>query len=260
MLRIYAISVMSFFISLNSMAASFDCNKASTKIEKLICSDSEVGYLDEELAKVYNLKMKSLPDDLKKVFRNQQREWIKIRNKKCDINGYACAKSYTKRIPELMAFEIDKTPNILLDLIKGVWQISGAYGGKTAWYNNAILITDNEIITLRGSKVDEALKFTVEEVYESSLILKTKKPASKRNLKVENVFFRFNLNQCSTKGISTTGGRCYDFNEGEVFGFCMYTSLEGARNRNKNQCYRGATYYRYTAWQYKEFQEMNDLL
>ena len=41
-----------FFSSL-SFGASFDCNKASTKHEKLICSDEELNKADEEMGKVY---------------------------------------------------------------------------------------------------------------------------------------------------------------------------------------------------------------
>ncbi|MDR2081796.1 MAG: hypothetical protein LBP54_07940 [Campylobacteraceae bacterium] len=37
------------------LSASFDCNKAKTDIEKLICSDEELSKLDDELGKAYNI-------------------------------------------------------------------------------------------------------------------------------------------------------------------------------------------------------------
>ena len=36
-----------------AIGASFDCNKAQTKTEKLICSDGELGKLDQKLADLY---------------------------------------------------------------------------------------------------------------------------------------------------------------------------------------------------------------
>ena len=37
----------------NADAASFDCGKATSEVEKIICSDDELSRLDESLSKVY---------------------------------------------------------------------------------------------------------------------------------------------------------------------------------------------------------------
>ena len=259
--RLWFIFLLTQITSLNTFGASFDCSKASTDVEKLICSDHEVGYVDEALSKVYKLKMNALPEGLKLALRKDQRAWIKVRNRKCNINGRACKESYIKRISELMVYELDKTSGIILELIKGVWQVSGAHYGSTAWYNNAMLITEGEIIFISGSDINETIKFEIEEEHDSSLILKAKNPISKKGrLNVEDVYYRFNLNQCSTKGISTSGEQCYRLRPKELFGFCMYISLEGARNRDKDQCFRGASYYRFSAKQYNKLKEMSNLL
>ena len=49
--------ILSFFV-LFTHAASFDCKKARTSVEKHICSDANLSVLDEELAKVYKKVLK----------------------------------------------------------------------------------------------------------------------------------------------------------------------------------------------------------
>jgi uncharacterized protein YecT (DUF1311 family) len=58
-------------------AASFDCAKAGTKVEKLICANDELSKLDEALAAAYADALKSTdPDSLKA----EQKAWLKVRN------------------------------------------------------------------------------------------------------------------------------------------------------------------------------------
>jgi uncharacterized protein YecT (DUF1311 family) len=61
-------------------AASFDCAKVSTKVEKMICKDKRLALqqLDEELAKAYAdaLDASSQPD----LLRKDQQAWLKTRN------------------------------------------------------------------------------------------------------------------------------------------------------------------------------------
>lgn len=73
-------------------ATSFDCTKALTSVEKLICTDAFVSQLDSDLSKVYkSLESKPVED---------QKAWIKnVRNKQTDIEGLAYV--YTSRIEEL---------------------------------------------------------------------------------------------------------------------------------------------------------------
>lgn len=77
-----------FLLNLNLYAKekiepSFDCKKASTKVEKLICSDAELAQEDKELNELYNKYMefisKNLPD-YKDIVIKAQRNWMKERN------------------------------------------------------------------------------------------------------------------------------------------------------------------------------------
>jgi len=76
----------------------FDCSKATTSVEKLICSDETVSKLDDELAKVYRQALHDISD--KKELKSQQRTWgRKVRNSCKDI---ACLKlKYDEKISAL---------------------------------------------------------------------------------------------------------------------------------------------------------------
>lgn len=61
-----------------SLGASFDCAKASTSVEKMICEDSELSKFDEELGSLYKKVKEIAPEEKKK-----QKAWISERNQ-CD--------------------------------------------------------------------------------------------------------------------------------------------------------------------------------
>jgi len=105
--------------SLNS--ASFDCKKASTKIEKTICSDSDLSNLDSKLGDTYReLKVKIAQNQLSKenakklrsFFIKTQRKWLRNRNRWCSKQHSdelkACLdEHYTQRIKKLESFTTD---------------------------------------------------------------------------------------------------------------------------------------------------------
>lgn len=62
---------------------SFDCHKASTKIEKAICSDSALSKQDAELAIAYRRFLKKIPERSRSEARQMQRLWIQSRNALC---------------------------------------------------------------------------------------------------------------------------------------------------------------------------------
>lgn len=85
------------FLTLPVQAASFDCAKAGTKIEKLICSDAEISKLDEELNAAYKTAVqdKTKADVIKQV----QKQWMKDRNSCADAR---CVKgAYETRLHSL---------------------------------------------------------------------------------------------------------------------------------------------------------------
>lgn len=82
----------------SSFAPSFDCAKANTGPERLICSNSELSQLDVNLSQAY-LKAKDKTDD-KKSLKAEQLNWMKtVRNACSDAD---CLKNeMSKRISEL---------------------------------------------------------------------------------------------------------------------------------------------------------------
>ena len=93
------IEVLKYFICLflfNNLAftASFDCTKVSNNVESLICSDSSLSKLDEELSKTYKNVLNNT--NYKDVIKTKQREWITIRN---NCNNIECLeKLYKERL------------------------------------------------------------------------------------------------------------------------------------------------------------------
>lgn len=73
---------------MNSSAASFDCTKASTVIEKAICSDTELSKIDEDMSAIY-AKVYAINPDIK----SSQRDWLK-NIKQCgdEPNVVSCLK------------------------------------------------------------------------------------------------------------------------------------------------------------------------
>lgn len=78
---------------------SFDCSKASTNAEKLVCSDNELASLDNELSKAYSNARNSLDSAGKKKLTSEQKAWLATYNKCVDKE---CVKqNLEKRINEL---------------------------------------------------------------------------------------------------------------------------------------------------------------
>lgn len=71
--------VLPLCVGINVQAASFDCAKATTKVEKLICADPELSKLDEEMADLYKktLATSPIPDD----YQPHQNWWLQKRNR-----------------------------------------------------------------------------------------------------------------------------------------------------------------------------------
>jgi uncharacterized protein YecT (DUF1311 family) len=64
-----------FLVSHLSLAASFDCKKAGTTTERLICADSQLSAIDESLNLAYKTVLSSMQD--KSFIVRWQREWLK---------------------------------------------------------------------------------------------------------------------------------------------------------------------------------------
>ncbi len=89
------------------LAASFDCRKASSRVEQRICLNRELSELDEQLSSEYKgaLKATANPSEL----RESQREWLERRNRCSDYArapaeiDYCLKPKYQDRVTELRA-------------------------------------------------------------------------------------------------------------------------------------------------------------
>lgn len=91
----WSYSLMVLCLPFAAQSASFDCEKASTAVERLICSSSHLSELDAELSQRYEkaLPFSSISPTNEPVVRKQQREWLRnVRNKckdqSCLISAY----------------------------------------------------------------------------------------------------------------------------------------------------------------------------
>lgn len=90
-------------------ATSFDCKKATTASEKLICADSNLSSLDDELQRGYQAAQEAVKPSIKQELVKEQRNWIKYVRDICSDS--AClARVYRARI-DLLA----KTKRVLVD-------------------------------------------------------------------------------------------------------------------------------------------------
>lgn len=90
----------------DAVAASFDCSKASTTVEELVCSDPKLSALDERLASLYRTALASTQD--KSTLKDQQRSWIASSRNTC--RTAACLqRSYEGRIGQLTSYRPQET-------------------------------------------------------------------------------------------------------------------------------------------------------
>ncbi len=82
----------------DALGASFDCTRAGTQIERMICADAELSRLDSELGALYTHARGTAGSD-GAALKRDQRAWLKERNACTDS---AClARAYRGRIVQL---------------------------------------------------------------------------------------------------------------------------------------------------------------
>lgn len=79
-------------------APSFNCAKASTLIEDLICKDENLAKLDVKLASAYAESLKTSDD--KAALKSTQLDWMKSRRNKC-TSVQCLADAYAERIAQI---------------------------------------------------------------------------------------------------------------------------------------------------------------
>src|SRR5215831_576944 len=86
-----------------AFAASFDCAKASTAIEKMICADARLSALDDNLARSYSAALERSSQDERARLRREQAAWLKYRDA-CEPADRSCVIArYGERLRNLRA-------------------------------------------------------------------------------------------------------------------------------------------------------------
>lgn len=97
------VPVMLFPLLAGAATPSFNCSKASSDVETMICKDNGLAALDNKMSSAYKTAVKNLSSKDAKKLRTNQIGWIKGRNecwKSSDAND--CIKQeYELRINEL---------------------------------------------------------------------------------------------------------------------------------------------------------------
>ena len=120
---------------------SFDCVKATTEVEKLICSDAELAELDREMANKYNAMYQQMRKEnpiasdqynqrYPELLVRRQKEWIKTRNKLKNIDSLK--KTYKEQIGVIESYEY----------LKGCYKIlsySGSFLNAMQDFSNSII-------------------------------------------------------------------------------------------------------------------------
>jgi len=82
-MRCLSILILVLFLSVSSPARAFDCAKASSETEKLICSDSDLKQADDDLGAAWRKARDLLGEAEFKTLRQSQRAWLKTRDARC---------------------------------------------------------------------------------------------------------------------------------------------------------------------------------
>jgi uncharacterized protein len=123
-----ALVLLAFLSAAHSaFAQSFDCAKAQTRIEKLVCADRGVAELDEYLGRYYSATRAEIPGAAA-CLQADQSQWLKTRRDACA--DAVCLKSaYLERLAELDPLQpgVTALKNVALPAVPSlVWIIPPA--------------------------------------------------------------------------------------------------------------------------------------
>lgn len=97
-------AVLTLLVTTNSaLAASFDCKKAQSRVEKMVCADANLSDLDEHLGRYYEGARIELQES-EACFKTDQTRWLKSVRNVCSDS--TCIKTaYLNRLSELDALQ-----------------------------------------------------------------------------------------------------------------------------------------------------------
>lgn len=105
------LGVIPMMLITSMYGASFDCSKASSSVEKMICNNVMLSELDEQLGKQYKEVLNNASDDNKILIKKEQKSWMKDEQKICKTNT-CLERAYISRISALKDWtEIENSPD-----------------------------------------------------------------------------------------------------------------------------------------------------
>lgn len=105
----YILSTTAACLMTPASAASFDCAKAQTRVEKFVCKDPFISKLDSQLGKVYDKDIAKANPEQKKRLMTDERYWLKGMRDLCTT--HTCFKhAYWQRLAELNTFYMPHSP------------------------------------------------------------------------------------------------------------------------------------------------------
>ena len=106
---ILALSMTASLLVAPVHAASFDCAKAQTRVEKFVCNDPFISKLDSQLGKVYDKDIAKANPKQKARLITEQRHWMSFTRAACKTQ--TCFKhAYWSRLAELETFYMPRSP------------------------------------------------------------------------------------------------------------------------------------------------------
>ncbi len=100
-----AVTMLSFG---GAMAAGFDCSKAYTPVEKLVCDNETLSRLDTDLGYAYNVAVNHAVPSEKRGLVAGQRDWVSNVRDRC-ADKDCLANAYSARIHALVSITTNKS-------------------------------------------------------------------------------------------------------------------------------------------------------
>jgi uncharacterized protein YecT (DUF1311 family) len=123
----FLLATILIVVAANAQAASFDCAKARTDIEHMICGDTELSSLDETLGRTYSRALKRLEDP--DALRAAQRAWLRDVRNTC--GEATCLRTAYRERLEVIAHTglmTNERANELRDMVVGMINTSSEEG------------------------------------------------------------------------------------------------------------------------------------
>lgn len=91
-----------------ALGAGFDCQKAATRVEKLICENGQLGRLDSRLDSAYRLALNEAYPAEKPQLVSAQKQWLRSVRDRCDTTD-CLLRAYSERLAVLSLVKTEKS-------------------------------------------------------------------------------------------------------------------------------------------------------